>query len=303
MLAFFGGTICNRIGVRLTLALGCFGYALYVAAFLAYNHINSRADPFVIVAGTIEGISAGLLWTAHGAIVMSYPTEEDKGKLFALCWAIFNFGSVVGSVISVALNWSNTTNSVTDGTYIAFLVIMLLGCLLPFLLCKEARVVRKDSTKVVMPIHPTWKSEFVGLWKVLRMEYWICLSIFPFFFSSNWVSVYQDNDYNGGAFTIRTRSVNGLLRQSGAIVGTLIIGFYSTGNASVDGLEPKWATALFGLSSWLFGDVHISLRKTALGFSTKKHLESMSPSHMEHWLSILYFLEFPTAFTRRMLTG
>ncbi len=57
------------------------------------------------------------------------------------------------------------------------------------------------------------------------MEYWICLSIFPFFFSSNWVSVYQDNDYNGGAFTIRTRSVNGLLRQSGAIVGTLIIGF------------------------------------------------------------------------------
>jgi len=127
VLAFFGGTICNRIGVRLTLALGCFGYALYVAAFLAYNHINSRADPFVIVAGTIEGISAGLLWTAHGAIVMSYPTEEDKGKLFALCWAIFNFGSVVGSVISVALNWSNTTNSVTDGTYIAFLVIMLLG--------------------------------------------------------------------------------------------------------------------------------------------------------------------------------
>lgn len=48
-IAFFSGTICNKIGIKATLSLGGFGYALYSASFLSYNHTQNRG--FVIFAG------------------------------------------------------------------------------------------------------------------------------------------------------------------------------------------------------------------------------------------------------------
>lgn len=59
-------------------------YALYIGSFL------SDSGAFTIVAGAILGIGAGFLWTAQAGIMMSYPTEQDKGKAFSLFWMIFN---------------------------------------------------------------------------------------------------------------------------------------------------------------------------------------------------------------------
>lgn len=67
--AFFSGTICNKIGIKATLSLGGFGYALYSASFLCFNHTGNRG--FVIAAGAILGFCAGLLWCAQGAIMVS----------------------------------------------------------------------------------------------------------------------------------------------------------------------------------------------------------------------------------------
>jgi hypothetical protein len=52
---------------------------------------------FVIFAGGVLGVSAALLWSAQGSIMMSYPLEKDKGKAFGVFWAIFQFGSFIGS--------------------------------------------------------------------------------------------------------------------------------------------------------------------------------------------------------------
>jgi hypothetical protein len=35
---------------------------------------HSNAGGFVIAAGVLLGICAGLLWTAHGSLIMAYPT-------------------------------------------------------------------------------------------------------------------------------------------------------------------------------------------------------------------------------------
>jgi hypothetical protein len=35
---------------------------------------HSNAGGFVIAAGVVLGICAGLLWTAHGSLIMAYPT-------------------------------------------------------------------------------------------------------------------------------------------------------------------------------------------------------------------------------------
>jgi MFS family permease len=108
--AFFAGSINNKLGSRLTLLLGTTGYALYIGSYLAIN-IHAKAGPFVIVAGTILGICAGLLWTAQGSLMLAYPTEDQKGRYIGVFWAIFNLGGVVGAAVSLGQNYHSKSNS------------------------------------------------------------------------------------------------------------------------------------------------------------------------------------------------
>lgn len=98
VVGFFAGTIANRLGIRLTLSFGGLGYSVYIASLLSYNH-NENAG-FVIFAGALLGLCAGLLWTAQGAIMMSYPKEGSKGRYISWFWMIFNLGGVIGSLVS-----------------------------------------------------------------------------------------------------------------------------------------------------------------------------------------------------------
>lgn len=116
IVGFFCGSLANKIGLRLTLGIGGFGYMLYVASLLNYNHNQNRG--FLIFAGALLGTSAGMLWTAQGAIMMAYPTEKEKGKYIARFWAVFNLGGVVGACIPFGLNFHREAGKVQDGTYI-----------------------------------------------------------------------------------------------------------------------------------------------------------------------------------------
>jgi hypothetical protein len=58
-------------------------------------NIHPRAGPFVISAGAILGICAGLLWTAQGSLMLAYPTEDQKGRFIGIFWGIFNIHSTV----------------------------------------------------------------------------------------------------------------------------------------------------------------------------------------------------------------
>lgn len=73
---------------------------------------------FPIFAGAVVGLTAALLWSAQGSIMMSYPAEKDKGKAFGIFWAIFQFGSFIGSVIALAINLKDgSLGSVSNSTY------------------------------------------------------------------------------------------------------------------------------------------------------------------------------------------
>jgi hypothetical protein len=98
VVGFFAGTFANKLGIRLTLSFGGFGYGLYVAALLCYNHTQNAG--FLIFSGALLGVCAGLLWTAQGAIMMSYPLEAQKGRFISWFWMIFNMGGVIGSLVS-----------------------------------------------------------------------------------------------------------------------------------------------------------------------------------------------------------
>ena len=104
MLILFFSSVNNTLGSKLTLQLGSFGYCLYIGSYLAIN-IHPGAGAFVIAAGAILGLCAGLLWAAQGALMLAYPTEGEKGRYIAIFWAIFNLGAVVGAAVSLGQNF------------------------------------------------------------------------------------------------------------------------------------------------------------------------------------------------------
>jgi MFS family permease len=109
VVGFFAGTFTNKLGIRTALSFGGIGYSVYVASYLCYNHTQNLG--FTTFAGALLGVCAGLLWCAQGAIMMSYPPEESKGRYISWFWMIFNLGAVIGSLVSHALT------CVTRGEY------------------------------------------------------------------------------------------------------------------------------------------------------------------------------------------
>lgn len=83
VIGFFAGTFTNWLGIKLALSFGGIGYCVYVAAYLCYNHTQNLG--FMIFAGALLGVCAGLLWSAQGAIMLSYPQEQYKGRYVAVC--------------------------------------------------------------------------------------------------------------------------------------------------------------------------------------------------------------------------
>ncbi|XP_006454848.1 hypothetical protein AGABI2DRAFT_215435 [Agaricus bisporus var. bisporus H97] len=221
--AFFAGSVNNMLGPRWTLLLGSAGYPLYIGSFLAIN-IHPKAGGFVIGAGAILGLCAGLLWTAQGSLMLSYPTESQKGLFISVFWAIFNLGAVVGASVSLGQNYQSQANSVGNETYIGFLILTLIGVAIPFVMADPSKIIRLDGTRVTTPRNPSWKTEFLGLWITFREDPYVLL-LFPMFLASNWFYTWQFNEYNNALFNIRARSLNNLMYWLAQIIGSLSIGF------------------------------------------------------------------------------
>lgn len=220
---FFGGSFVNRLGAKWVIAFGGIGYALYSGAYLCFDHTQNKG--FVIAAGAILGVCAGLLWAGQGVIVLSYATEDLKGTYVTIFWAIFNVGAVIGSIVPLAQNVHNDhAGGVTDGTYAGFLALMLFGAILALALLPTDKVQKADGSRVIVKKNPTWWSEFFAMYKALISNPEIIL-LFPLFFSSNWFYTYQFNEFNAALFNVRTRSLNSLLYWAAQIFGALGWGY------------------------------------------------------------------------------
>ena len=104
------------------------------------------------------------------------------------------------------------------------MVLMFFGAVLAWFLVDAKKILRADGSRVILMKHPTWKSEILGLWEVLRTDSYIIL-LFPLFFSSNWFYTYQFNDVNLARFDIRTRALNSALYWMSQIIGAAVFGY------------------------------------------------------------------------------
>ncbi|KAF1839647.1 MFS general substrate transporter [Decorospora gaudefroyi] len=225
VVGFFAGTVTNVLGIRIALSFGGLGYCVYVSSYLCFNITQNLG--YVVFAGFLLGCCAGVLWSAQGAIMMSYPPEKLKGRYISWFWIVFNMGAVIGGLVQLALNFDKREGkkaAVTNGTYVGFMILTFLGACLSWTLIDAKHVIRRDGTKIILMKHPTWQSEILGLWETLWTDPYI-IFLFPMFFASNWFYTYQFNDVNYAQFNVRTRALNNTLYWLAQIMGAGVFGF------------------------------------------------------------------------------
>ncbi|KAK9767536.1 hypothetical protein K7432_002590 [Basidiobolus ranarum] len=224
----FGGSIYNVIGGRWCLFAGGITYALYTGSLLFYTKHGkahqSGGEFFVIFASAILGIGAGVLWTAEGVIMMSYPSEDQKGRCVGYFWIIFNLGGVIGAFIPLGLNFHSTSGGVSSSTYIAFMCIMIIGGFIGLLILPPEKMVRNDGSRVeVEKFNNVW-TEIVGILKLFLDKNMLLLT--PISISSNWFYSYQFNDVNGALFNTRTRAFNNAFYWAFQMLGAFLLGSF-----------------------------------------------------------------------------
>ncbi|KAJ2317098.1 hypothetical protein H4S02_004159 [Coemansia sp. RSA 2611] len=216
--SILGGGLVNVAGVRYTTAAACLAYALYTGSYIYYN--NTGYGAFTIAAGAVLGIGAGILWTAQGVIMVSYPSENEKGKFIALFFVIFNMGGLLGGVLPFAINYSRS-GALTDSVYVLFVILECAGSVVALLLVPPTSVVRNDGSHATIRQSSSARQETLEVVKLFRNR-WMLL-LLPMSFSSNFFYGYCFSAYNGALFTLRTRGFNNLLYWSASILSSFAL--------------------------------------------------------------------------------
>lgn len=216
VVGFMGGSIVNTLGPRWTLFLGTLGYTLYVGSLWSIDENGNRG--FVITGGVLCGISAGLLWSVHGMVTMSYADEKHKARYFAITWSLLSIGATLGGLIPLVQNLHATdTSGVNNGTYAGFIAVMLVGSAISLLMVDPKAVRRKDGTRLEDFRQTDFKHEVIGVFRLIKD--WRIMLLLPAFLASNWFYSYQFG-MNAFYFSLRTRSLNSLIYWLTQVIGT-----------------------------------------------------------------------------------
>ncbi|KAM0544542.1 hypothetical protein ACHAPJ_011759 [Fusarium lateritium] len=213
------GAINNRIGLRYGLALGAIGYPIYGAGLYTNNYAPTTW--FLLFGSALCGISAGFFWAAEAAIIIGYPSPQDRAFYLAIWQTAKAAGPIVGGAINLGLNAQTASKgSVSSATYIVFIVIMCLGLPIALFLSPAERVQRKDRTLVIVQKQATWLAEFKAVLSLLvtkRMLLLIPAFFISYFFNgfmSTWLTTY---------FTVRARAFSSFFTNFAGIISSFMI--------------------------------------------------------------------------------
>ncbi|RDW61688.1 uncharacterized protein DSM5745_10360 [Aspergillus mulundensis] len=213
------GAINNRIGLRYGLALGAIGYPIYGAGLYTNNY--SPTTWFMLFGSALCGISAGFFWAAEAAIIIGYPSPQDRAFYLAIWQTAKAAGPIVGGAINLGLNAQDSgQGSVSASTYIVFIVIMCLGLPIAVLLSPAHKVIRKDRTAVIVRKQASWAAEFKAAFSLIASKRVVMLlpaffiSYFYNGFQSTWLTTY---------FTVRSRAFSSFFTNFAGIISSFLI--------------------------------------------------------------------------------
>ncbi|XDG07754.1 hypothetical protein ABKA04_007369 [Annulohypoxylon sp. FPYF3050] len=184
---FFTPWLTNIIGFRWTLSIGTLGYPLYAAGLYVNNRFGSTW--FVYVGAIACGVTGGFFLSVEGAIATGYPESHKRGRYIATWFTFRNLGNIVGGAISLSLNISVTQRGqVGYKTYLAFIAIQCLGCVLALPLSEPDKVQRDDGTRIKVEKGIAWRTEVREMWTLLRSKSILLLT--PLFWYFGWTQAY-----------------------------------------------------------------------------------------------------------------
>lgn len=254
VVGFMGGSIVNTLGARITFFLGTIGYTLYIGALWSLDRTGNTG--FVVAGGALCGVSAGLLWSVHGMVIMSYLEEKDKSKGFAITWSLLSIGATLGGLISLLQNLDRDgASGVTTATYIVLVVIMIVGCLISLTLLNAESIRRSDGSKLEDFRQTSFKREIIDTVKLFRD--WRMLMLLPAFFSSNFFYSYQFG-INAFYYSLRTRSLDSMTYWLTQVIGTFGLSFILDNQRfkrRSRGLVGLAITCVFVLATWIGGAI------------------------------------------------
>ncbi|KAI1100460.1 MFS general substrate transporter [Jackrogersella minutella] len=217
-----GSMMANRFGLRNSLVVGTTGYVIYSAALYTNNRYGT--EWFIYLGSAACGISAGIFWATEGAIMLSYPEPDKRGRYLAYWLSYRNSGSILGGIINLAFNYQgNTTGKLDWRTYIVFVVLQCLGPACSFLLTPPEKVVRRNGTRIQLSERIPDLEELKALVGVLlRKDF---LLIMPFFIYVTWELPYI-SAYLSLYFSVRSRALASLVSAVAQVVTTLLFGSF-----------------------------------------------------------------------------
>jgi len=284
---FFAPMIVNILGAKCALFIGTLGYPVYALAIFFHQRL------WAVVSGILLGMTAGLLWTSQGQLMMSYPDRDSVGKFVAIFWGIFNAGGLIGCVMSFVINLPHVAegpdavegSSLSGSTYWTFFIIMLGGCVLSLFVLPLKQVTRVVDGSVEKIIARSNTAPEMDAMALVKQELSRTLSSFkrpqmllfaPLFFYSNFFYAYHFGKigvlYNG-----RTASMVSALYWVAQILGSFILQSFLDSNAlsmKRRGYISFFAIFVYMVGSWIFGgyvqyDFEVSSNKQGLDFESQ----------------------------------
>ncbi|RDB23856.1 hypothetical protein Hypma_009037 [Hypsizygus marmoreus] len=212
----------NRIGVKYTLILGSLAWAPYSSSLYQNNRYGT--EWYVIFAAATCGISAGLYWSAEGAIVLAYPEHRKRGRYLAIWLAFKNSGQIVGGAINLGVNIHRSTGGkISHATLLAFVILQVLAVPVAFLISNPEQVQREDGTKVKVDERTTNREQFRLLWRtIVSREVGLLL---PIFFSS-WFYWGYASTFLTLYFSVRARALASFLSAISGMGFSTLLGFF-----------------------------------------------------------------------------
>ncbi|TVY81455.1 UNC93-like protein [Lachnellula suecica] len=217
-----GSIIVNRFGLKASFIFGTTGYVLYSAALYANNRYGN--EWFVYIGSAACGITAGVFWAAEGAIMLSYPEPQTRGRYLAYWLAYRNGGSILGGVINLAFNYKGKKTGKLDWkTYIVFVALQCLGPVVGTMLSSPEKVRRRNDSRVAVVERISDLEELRALLKLcIRKDF---LLVLPYFLYVTWQLPYI-SAYMSLYFSVRSRALASLVSALAQIVATLIFGSF-----------------------------------------------------------------------------
>ncbi|KNC74049.1 hypothetical protein SARC_13393, partial [Sphaeroforma arctica JP610] len=220
---YFGGLLFNLLGNKLLMVLGGLTYCFYAISVYLWGEDESFAA-MAITASAILGVGAGCLWTAQGAMTLSYSTEDKKGLFTAIFWIIFNLGGVTGGLITFFMNMgSDGAAGVNAATYFMFCGLMILGAVVALVLVVHpSKVIKADGQLVVFDKAASPVEEIKSVLKLFTNKYMLLLT--PLIIQSNWFYTYEFGGINGNLFDAETRGLNSAIYWGMQMIGAYVVG-------------------------------------------------------------------------------